>query len=81
MKHSAKAGTRLPKNMPKFVGDKKEEHSKTSRNGHYKKFHGVKNSDLQMEGDAVYAGTLPNLSTKKPTLDYEKVLNESKNME
>ena len=49
MKHSAKAGTRLPKNMPKFIGDKKEDYSKTSRNGHYKKFNGVKNSDLHTE--------------------------------
>ena len=82
MKHSAKAGTRLPKNMPKFVGDKKEDYSKTSRNGHYKKFQSVKNSDLQLESDkGVYAGTLPNLSTKKPSLDYDKVLNESRNME
>lgn len=40
----------MAKNLPKFIGDKKQEdYSKTSRNGHYKKFQGIKNSDLHTD--------------------------------
>ena len=85
-KYSAKTGSKLPKQMPKFVGDKfsKEDISKTSRNGHYKKFNGIKNSDIYGHAESqkgMQAGTLPNLSTKKTSSDYERVFNESKYME